>query len=61
VRVELIDLSGRLVQVLVEGNLAGGMHNVPVELERLAVGEYIIRVRKDSGTLSTKMMRVKSI
>lgn len=61
VRVELIDLSGRLVQVLIDGNLAGGMHNVPVELERLAVGEYIIRVRKDSGTLSTKMMRVKSI
>ncbi|MCA6364924.1 MAG: DUF1501 domain-containing protein [Bacteroidetes bacterium] len=61
VRVELLDLNARLIQVLIDGNLSSGMHNVPVELERLAVGEYIVRVRKESGVLSTKMIRVKAV
>ena len=61
VRIELHDTSGRLVQVLLDGNQAEGIHNVPVDVTRLAEGNYVVAVRKDSGELRTKLMRVDTI
>lgn len=61
VRIELHDTSGRLVQVLLDGNQAEGIHNVPVDVTRLAVGNYVVAVRKDSGELRTKLIRVDTI
>ncbi|MGL5888331.1 MAG: DUF1501 domain-containing protein, partial [Bacteroidia bacterium] len=59
VRVELVDVSGRLVQVITDNNQAEGVHNIPVDVSRLPHGQYVVRVLKDSGTLSTKMMRLE--
>ena len=46
-RVELMEPTGRVVQVLAQQQLAPGTHQWNLPLERLAGGVYLVRVQQD--------------
>jgi|GEM_PF-6689897 len=59
VRLEVLDLQGRKVAGLVDGNLAAGPHEVVFEGRDLPSGIYLSRLTTPAGTSESKMMLVR--
>lgn len=59
IRVEVLDLNGAIVQVVFEGNLSKGEHNIPMEINDLSFGQYIVKVHKESGLETIKLVKAK--
>ena len=58
-RVEIIDISGSLIDVVYEGNLTKGEHHIPMNVQNLANGQYIIKVNKKSGIETKNFLKAK--
>jgi hypothetical protein len=56
VRLELFDLQGRLVSVLVDGEATAGEHNVSYDATGRAAGVYFIRLQTRGGTRVGRMV-----
>ncbi|MGM0506445.1 MAG: S8 family serine peptidase [Bacteroidota bacterium] len=59
VRVEVVDLLGRRVRVLVDGDLEQGIHRIPFRADELASGVYLVRVSTGEEAETGKMMLVR--
>jgi hypothetical protein len=59
VKVEIYDLQFRLVLSVYDGNLTQGEHNIPMEIVALPAGNYIVQIKKESGLVHSKLVKVK--
>ena len=50
VKIDVFDLNSKHVAAVYDGNLSQGRHDVPMELKDLPAGQYIVRIKKDSGS-----------
>ena len=58
-RVEIIDINGSLIDVVYEGNLSKGEHHIPMNVQDLSNGQYIIRMSKKSGVETKNFVKAK--
>ncbi|MNE40124.1 hypothetical protein D3C80_1341160 [compost metagenome] len=61
VTIRVYDLAGTLAVEVCSKEFQPGEHLVPVSLDGLPSGNYIVTVHKNSGTFSKKLMRLKNI
>jgi hypothetical protein len=59
VRLDLFDISGRLVRTLVDQQLTAGSHSVSVDMADAASGVYLARMNAGSFTATRKIVLVK--
>ena len=59
VKIEIYDLNGRSVLLVCDKQLNQGTHQISCETIDLKAGEYIVKVFKSSGILSTKLSKIK--
>ena len=59
VRMELFDLYGRRVRVLVDGPRGAGRHTVRLGADGLAGGPYVVHIRADAFTAHRTMLLVR--
>lgn len=59
VKVDIYDITGRLVQSVFNGNLPSGNYALPVNLERYASGVYLYRLQTDDHVQIKRMTLVK--
>lgn len=58
-KVEIYDLQGKLVQVVFDGQLTQGRQDVPMEIGDLTPSQYIVQIRKESGTIQSNLLKIK--
>jgi hypothetical protein len=56
---KVYDVLGREVAVLIDGQMAGGSHQVTLDASALAGGVYVYRLQVDGAVLSRKMTLLK--
>jgi len=59
VEVDIYDITGRLVQSVFNGNLGTGNYNLPVNLENLASGVYMYRLKTNDKVQIKRMTLLK--
>jgi hypothetical protein len=59
VKVELLDLDGRVVKEVADTNMDQGTHYIQFEIGELKQGQYIVNVKKRSGFKRVKLIKVK--
>ncbi|MEX2602204.1 MAG: T9SS type A sorting domain-containing protein [Balneolaceae bacterium] len=59
IRLELFDLSGRLVQTLVDGVIPAGVHEVSLEVSGLSSGVYLYRLVTPERVVAKKLLLLK--
>ncbi len=59
VRMNLYDLSGRLVKKIVQGQYEAGVHNMILDGNSLVSGLYLVKMEAGNGSLSRKVMLLK--
>ncbi|MFK7786364.1 MAG: DUF4832 domain-containing protein [Crocinitomicaceae bacterium] len=57
--VDILDLEQRVVCNAYEGVLSQGEHALTLECDELPAGEYIVRIKKKSGLVHSKLVKVK--
>lgn len=58
-RLDVFDLSGRLMETLVEGELAAGEHSVVFDGSGLASGVYLVRLASLDAVLTSRCVRLR--
>lgn len=58
--ISIHDLSGRKVKEVFEGELTPATHHIPIDLDGLAKGTFILTIRNNEGKESVKVMRIGS-
>ncbi len=58
-RLSVVDLLGREVLVLAEGDLAAGSHTATVDTQRLAPGVYVVRLTSGLATAARRLVVVR--
>ena len=59
VKIELLDLNGRQIRVVFDGDLTYGVQNIPFELEGLKSGQYFVVVIKESAKESIALTKIQ--
>lgn len=59
VKVDIYDLNSRKVAEIYDGNLPQGRHELPMDIVDLANGQYVVQIQKSSGTVQSKLIKVK--
>jgi uncharacterized protein (DUF1501 family) len=59
VKVEAYDMSGSIIAILFDDNLAAGEHNIPLNVSGFKSGQYVIRVIKESGVNEAKFTKLR--
>ena len=59
VRLEVFDMTGRQVAVLVNGNVSAGTHTVNFDATNLSSGVYMYRLQAGNVLLSRKLTVIK--
>lgn len=59
VKIDVYDLNGRHVREVYDGNLTQGRHDIPMEVRDLKMGEYTVQIKKESGTVNSKLLKIK--
>lgn len=59
VKVDIFDIQHRKVLTVYDGKLNQGEHDIPMEISDLPAGEYIVQIKKESGLVHSKLMKVK--
>ena len=61
VKVDVLDLSGKLIGNVYDGNLEKEIHSINYNLFEIPSGQYMVVIRKKSGVETVKFMKVKAI
>ncbi len=61
VKIEILDLTGKSVATVFDGNLDKDTHSIPCDLTGVSSGQYIVTINKKSGVEMVKFMKVKAI
>ncbi len=59
VRIEVFDLNGRSVLVPLDRQLNAQQHDVYFETKDLSAGQYVVKIRKESGSAQTVLYRLQ--
>ena len=59
VKINIYEISGRHVMEVHDGNLSQGRQDIYMETRDLKRGEYIVQILKESGTMQTKLVKLK--
>lgn len=59
VRVDIFDLQGKHMAMVFDGNLNEDRHDIPMHIHEFPVGEYIVQIQKESGTIQSRLMKIK--
>lgn len=59
VKVDVFDSQNRIVLAVYDGNLTQGEHNIPMEIGDLPAGQYIVQIKKESGLVHSKLVKMK--
>jgi len=59
VRLDLLDLQGRVVRGLVAGEVSAGLHEVALDTGRLASGVYLVRLEGAEGAATRRILVVR--
>jgi len=59
VKVDIYDITGRLVQSVFDGNLSSGNYALPVDMQRFASGVYLYRLQTNDNVQIKRMTLVK--
>lgn len=59
VKVDVYDITGRLVQSVFNGNLNAGNYELPVNMEKFASGIYLYRLKTNDNVMIKRMTLVK--
>jgi uncharacterized protein (DUF1501 family) len=59
VNIELFDVSGRKVAVIHDAYMIAGRRHIPFLMNELVTGEYFMRITKNSGNQTLKLLRVR--
>jgi uncharacterized protein (DUF1501 family) len=59
VKIEVLDLDGRIVKEVADANMDQGTHYIQFEIGDLMPGQYIVTIKKRSGFKRVKLMKVK--
>lgn len=59
VRLAVYDLTGRLVQVLMDGDMTAGQHAARFDASRLASGRYLYRLETPTTSVTKSMLLIK--
>jgi len=55
--ITVLDMNGSIVINVFNGSLAEGEHNLPMQLNSLPIGNYVIRVEKESGVVVKNLIK----
>jgi len=58
VRVEVVDMTGRIVQNIPQSSYGSGLHGIQLSLTAMAPGTYYVRVHAAGGTIVRKMLKI---
>jgi hypothetical protein len=58
-QLQVFDLLGRRVALLVDERVSGGVHEVTFDASNLSSGVYLYQLQTGSATLSNRMMLIK--
>jgi hypothetical protein len=58
VRITLHDVSGRLIEILIDGHRSAGTHRLDLEPEKRASGVYFVRLESSEAVISRKVVIV---
>ena len=61
IKIEINDLSGKVVAVVYDGNLNEDTHAIPFDLSDIAVGQYMVTIKKKSGIETVKLLKLRAI
>ncbi|HTF03494.1 MAG TPA: T9SS type A sorting domain-containing protein, partial [Bacteroidia bacterium] len=59
INVEIVDLNGKIVQSVYNGDLASGIHRFPVQTAELSSGIYLVRLVTDDGKYLTRRLVIE--
>jgi len=59
IKLEVFDLSGRIISTLIQGDMSAGTHHVTFDAANLASGVYLYRLTGNQFTQTSKMTLVK--
>lgn len=59
VKVDVYDMMNKKVAEVYDGNLSQGTHDIKMEVNDLSAGEYVVLIRKDSGTVHSNLVKVE--
>lgn len=57
--VDIVDLNGKVVQSVHTGNLAAGMHRMPINVAELSAGMYFVRLQNAEGNYLMRKLLVE--
>ena len=55
--INVLDMQGTVVTTAFNGGLTEGEHDLPMQLESLTAGNYVVRVEKESGVVIKKLIK----
>lgn len=59
VKVDIYDINQRHVMSVYDGQLNQGRHDIFMETRDLSIGQYFTQIKKESGTIITKLIKVQ--
>ena len=59
IHIQLLDLNGRKISTIHEGNLEQGIHSFSIETNGLTPGTYLVKIVTNEGTLSKELLITK--
>ena len=57
VKAEILDVTGKTVLTIQDGNLVPDKHDIPFNIEGLMPGSYLIQIQKKSGDETVKLVK----
>ena len=57
VKVDVYDLNQRKVVEVYDGNLSQGRHDIKMDIGHLTAGNYLVVIKKESGTVHAKLIK----
>lgn len=55
--INVFDMHGTNLKIAFNGGLSEGEHNLPLQLESLPAGNYVVRIEKESGVVIKKLIK----
>lgn len=59
VKIDVLDMQGKLVVNVLDGNVNSGMHDVFMPISHLKMGQYLVKIQKDSGNVQCNLVKVQ--
>lgn len=59
VTVDVLDIMGKVVRTVTNQNLTSGVHQIPVNVNNLSAGTYMVKITTDKGSVTERISVIK--